>query len=122
MREGMKKPNERVRQVAVINDESATDDSFGNDTDINRLVERFTRTGIMPTADRPAQYADVSGLQNKGLDELIQEANKTLAELQEAQAEADRQETEKMEQAKQELENKIKELEARQQEPPAEEA
>lgn len=62
-----------TRYITVIEGESATDTSMGNDTDINNIVARFDRTGILPSATTQPIYADVTALQGE-LTELINEA------------------------------------------------
>lgn len=37
-----------------------TDQSFKNDADINVIVERFNKTGILPTIERKSYFADVT--------------------------------------------------------------
>jgi len=65
---------ERVRTVTPVSSESKTVASLGNDTDVNQIVARFARTGIMPQPQKEAQWADVSNLQGKDLTELIEQA------------------------------------------------
>lgn len=81
-------PFEDLRVPTVVEGESMTDATQGNDTDINNIIARFDRTGVMPTATREGQYADVSGL-NRDLTELIQNAQEAVEELQAAQANAE---------------------------------
>ena len=42
---------------------SVTDQSHGDQTDINRVIERYKRTGVMPQGNGPGHYADVTSLQ-----------------------------------------------------------
>lgn len=107
-----------MRVVREVEGESATDDSFGNDTDVNNIVERFTRTGILPPATKEAQYADVSGLQ-KDLTELINEANEAKARVEELAQEQQRAKRENEENETNELRERVKELEAAQSTEPA---
>lgn len=94
----IRKPWERVRVPLDLEGQvNKTDTSFGNDTDVNKIVERFKRTGVFPTPppDQPdPQYADVTGLQTdltealeKGREaqEELARANKQTAEKQEAE-------------------------------------
>lgn len=76
----IRKPRERERWVSPITGESLTDTSHGNDTDINHIVARCTRTGLWPPVPDEAIYADVSNLQ-KPLDQLMQEAREAIEEL-----------------------------------------
>ena len=67
--------------------EKKVDDSSGNDTDVNRIVERYQRTGKMPEGPSvPPVYMDVTDMQGD-LTEIIEkgkEAQKTLTELKNA--------------------------------------
>lgn len=94
----IRKPWERSRVTLDLEGQvNKTDTSFGNDTDVNKIVERFKRTGVFPVPppDQPeAQYADVSGLQTdltealeKGRQarEELARVNKQMADLQEAE-------------------------------------
>lgn len=90
----IRKPWERHRSITSLEgQESKTDFSFGNDTDVNRIVARFARTGQMPEPTREATYADVTALQGDLTDimekgKLAQEALKVLnAEKQKAEGE-----------------------------------
>lgn len=80
---------QRNRVTSKVGTESVTDTSFGNDTDINKIVERFARTGRMP--DGPTQqpyYGDVTHMQDD-LSVLLQKTEtgrKALEELQAQQA------------------------------------
>mgnify|MGYP000154750743 CR=1 FL=1 len=65
--------------------ESVTDTTFGNDTDVNRIIARCKRTGEPLPDNGPGQYADCSNLQ-KDLSTLIDEAKSTLDEYAEQQA------------------------------------
>lgn len=84
---------QRVRHISEFIGESRVQAGNGNDTDINRIMERFTRTGILPGETRQGQYADVTALQGDPQD--ILNAGK-LAEvtLEELQAEAERRQKE----------------------------
>lgn len=58
-------------------------------TDINTIVERFKRTGIMPGQREGGQYGDVSGLQGKDLNELLCERDLIEVKIAKAQREAE---------------------------------
>lgn len=76
----IRKPYDRTRTpIDFTGVQSVTDKSAGNDTDVNHIVARFQRTGIMPEPRGEAQYCDVTGLQ-KDLTELISDSNKAMAE------------------------------------------
>lgn len=61
--------------------ESATMEAFGHDTDVNEIVARFERTGMMPTDPRgiAPQFGDVTELQGD-LTELINRARGVMQE------------------------------------------
>lgn len=77
--------SDRNRTITPVAEESCTDTSFGNDTDINNIVARFKRTGKLPEGPqtRPI-YADVTALQGD-LAEMITRSAELRAELEEAQ-------------------------------------
>lgn len=112
-RPGLRKPYERHRTITVCEGESATDPSFSHDTDVNTIVSRFARTGVMPPG-KPGQYADVTGLQGD-LTELIEDGKKATSDLREARDKINREIKEKEETEKQKLMERVKELEASQQ-------
>lgn len=74
----------RERLVTVIEGESATDRSHGNQTDVNAIVERFKRTGILPPPTKQGQYMDCTGLQGD-LTELINKSREAIRSLEELQ-------------------------------------
>lgn len=57
---------------------SATDDSFGNEVNVNTIIARFARTGELPPARREAQYMDVTELQGD-LTELHNKSQDTIS-------------------------------------------
>lgn len=67
----------RVRQILENPYPSVTVDSAGNDTDINTIMSRFERTGILPPPIAEPQYADVVELQGD-LTELHAKAHEAL--------------------------------------------
>lgn len=67
----------KVKQVLTNQYPSNTIDSAGNDTDINLIMERFSRTGILPEATQQPQYGDVVDLQGD-LTEIHQRAREAL--------------------------------------------
>ena len=91
-----KGPFDRVRQIARIPTESQTDTSFGNDTDVNKIVARFARTGEIPEVGNQ-NFADVTGLQGDLTDlmEKTREARENLANLEEAAQKAKVEQAEK---------------------------
>lgn len=77
----IKKPYQRQRvYVDFTGVESVTDTSFGNDTDVNNIVARFSRTGELPQNTSTGQYCDVTNLQ-EDLTVLLQRSKDALAEL-----------------------------------------
>lgn len=68
----------RIRQVMDNPYPSNTIDSAGNDTDVNIIMARFERTGILPPATVEPVYADVVDLQGD-LTEISQRAAEALA-------------------------------------------
>ena len=83
----IRKPWERVREVWTPDrsNESETDRSAGNDTDVNRIVERFSRTGVMPEGQNgPGQFVDVTSLQGD-LAEMISKGKTAMDQLKEHQ-------------------------------------
>lgn len=103
----IRKPWERDRQITFNEMESKTDTSQGNSTDVNVIVERFARTGMLPPTTLPGgrepQFADVTGLQ-KDLTTLIEDGKSALDDLKIA-------ETKHKKQKQQETTDKITELE-----------
>lgn len=92
-------PAERMEVITVIEGESAVHADQGNDTDINRIVERFRRTGEMPPGNGKGVYMDVSPLQ-QDLTEIMQKGQQAREQLiqmqaeQEAKAQTQKQQTE----------------------------
>lgn len=67
----------RVRQIVINDEPSNTQCSAGNDTDINVIMARFDRTGILPPAQVEPRYADVVDLQGD-LTEIQQRSHEAL--------------------------------------------
>lgn len=63
----------RVRTITVNDEPSMTQMSHVDQTDVNAIVARFKRTGVMPDGRKDGQYGDVTGLQGD-LTELYQRA------------------------------------------------
>lgn len=77
-----RRPWERVRvTVDLTGQVSKTDTSLGNDTNVNNIVARFARTGVLPTTNAVPQYADVTGLQ-VDLTEALERGKKARSELE----------------------------------------
>lgn len=79
--------NDRRRTVTPVG-ESVTDTSFGNDTDINKIVEKFHRTGEMLPIDENQVYQDVTNLQGD-LAEMLTKTAEVRAQLETAKHERD---------------------------------
>lgn len=83
----IRKPYSRTRSVISFEGvDSVTDDSFGNDTDVNKIIARCRRTGEELPDNGPGQFTDCTNLQ-KDLSVLINEAKQTLDEYAKQQAE-----------------------------------
>jgi len=117
----VRRPWERHRTITVVEGESKTDTSFGNETNINKIIARFSRTGILP-ADQGGQpqYADVTHLQ-KDLTEIIEDGRAAEQRVLNANRELEHAKKEKIKAEREQLETRIKELEAKhnQQPPPS---
>ena len=46
----------------ACSDESLTQQSFAHETDINTIVDRFMKSGVLPTPSSMPQYADYDGV------------------------------------------------------------
>ena len=68
-------------QLDLEGQQKRVDDSHGNDTDVNKIVARFQRTGIMPPPSIQPIYDDVTALQGD-LTEIIQKGREAAEELQ----------------------------------------
>lgn len=95
----IRKPWERTRVPLNLEGQvNKTDTSFGNDTDVNKIVERFKRTGVFPTPppEQPdPEFVDVSGLQ-VDLTEALEKGREAREELAAVQRKmADLEEAEK---------------------------
>lgn len=102
-------PFERHRTPTIILGESMTHQSHAEACDINNIIRRFDRTGALPPATRPEQYADVTGLQGD-LTERINSSREILDKAGRA-VEQRREEVKKKKQEQQlELENEIARL------------
>lgn len=81
--------SERQRTPQPVWGESRVDDSFGNDTDVNKIVERFARTGYLPEGSPSVQpvYQDVTNVQ-EDLTVLLAKTNDARKELENIQKQA----------------------------------
>ncbi len=79
----VRQPLSRTRSITDMGENPMkTDTSQGNDTDVNRIVARFARTGTLPNNTREPQYGDVTELQGD-LTELIQKGEDGKTKLRE---------------------------------------
>lgn len=74
-------PWARVRFQTVNEEPSMTQQSHFDQTDVNAIVARFERTGVMPPPMRPGQYADVTGLQGD-FTEILNRSEKMILDAQ----------------------------------------
>lgn len=105
-------PFERVRTPTIIHGESMTHQSHADSCDINNIIRKFDRTGVLPPSTRPEQYADVTGLQGD-LTERINSSREILDKAGRAVDQKQREVKEKEKSRVAELEAKVKELEAK---------
>lgn len=83
----VRKPWERHRSITDLEgQELKTDQSLGNDTDINNIVARFKRDGYMPPPVNAPVYDDVTNLQ-EDLTQLIEKGRAATIALQELHSE-----------------------------------
>lgn len=112
VRPRIRKPWERERTYTKTYGESRTQTVFGNETDVNAIMARFTRTGIMPPARGEPQYADVTELQ-QDMTEALEAGKQAQIRYTDLQ--------EQIKQRKQEIKNKkdeeLKQLRSEQKEP-----
>lgn len=71
-------PWERLRVQTPMVGESMTHQSHAESCDINHIIRRYDNTGLLPDGRGPGQYADVTHLQEKQLDQMITESRETL--------------------------------------------
>lgn len=83
----VRRPWERLRVQSVPQGETRTLDSFVDQTDINKIIKRFDRTGYLPENTRVPQFGDVTGLQGD-LTERINESWRIQAQAVELDAAA----------------------------------
>lgn len=90
----IRKPLQRERVITdLTGQKSKTDRSSGNDTDINNIVARFQRTGVMPPPTGEPHYGDVSSLQGE-LTDLIARGEAARQELQELELQKEKEQQE----------------------------
>lgn len=59
----IKKPYaNRDRKGMVFTEPSRTKQSFKQEADINSILEKYSRTGLIPHYDKPQQYGDYTGV------------------------------------------------------------
>lgn len=84
---------QRERVITQIVGESRTQAGNGNDTDVNRIMERFTRTGILPQPTQQPQYADVTDLQ-QDLQEILRKGDEAKLKYEELKLQAEKRKNE----------------------------
>lgn len=70
-------PFDRVRTPTIILGDSKTHQSHAEACDINHIIRRFDRTGVLSPETRPAQFHDVTALQGD-LTERINQSREVL--------------------------------------------
>ena len=64
-------PYERCRTQLTLSTESITDQASAQEKDVNLIVQKYKRTGILPPVLDPGKFADVTGLQGDLTEGLI---------------------------------------------------
>lgn len=59
----IRSPYFRERMPQICGGESLTEQGHAESVDVNNIVRRFHRTGVLPPAAHPPVYADVTRLQ-----------------------------------------------------------
>lgn len=82
---GKRPQNDRVRVRTVLSTKSMTDKTQVGETDINEIVRKYRRTGVLP-GDPPGaeQFADVSGISNMDYGEAVEKLREAETALHEA--------------------------------------
>lgn len=58
-----KKPYEQHERYRIaFPNPSRTKQAFKDEADINRILDKYNRTGLLPTYDKPQQFGDYSGV------------------------------------------------------------
>lgn len=83
----VRKPFDRERLYAKFEGESRTQMADQASCDVNMIMARFQRTGILPEGKGPGQYGDVTDLQ-KDLTESIEKSRQVIADAKMRVAEA----------------------------------
>lgn len=61
----MNTPYNRVRPPGIVNDmPSMTQQHFKEECDVNNILAKFVRTGVLPANCRPGDYFDCSNIQD----------------------------------------------------------
>lgn len=77
-RSKVRRPNCRVRYAMdFTGQESLVQQAHYDQTDINQVVERYRRTGVMPSGKSNGRFADVTGLQGDPT-ELIERSREVI--------------------------------------------
>lgn len=70
---------ERVRIKSHVSGESRTQQSHKETVDINNIIRKFDRTGVLPPAIHQPMYGDVTSL-NRPYAEIVEDAQVQIAE------------------------------------------
>lgn len=70
-------PFSRLRVLTVNVGESLTHQSHAESCDVNNIISRYDRTGVLPLPSREPQYGDVTGLQGE-LTTLLGESERVI--------------------------------------------
>lgn len=80
-------PFERLRIRTVVVGSSKTVQDHADAADINQIVARFHRSGVLPEGKGPGQYVDVSELQTDNTGAAIVKSREVLSRVAQARAE-----------------------------------
>lgn len=100
----VRKPFDRERLFTKFEGESRTQIADQTSCDVNMIMSRFQRTGVLPDGKGPGQYADVTELQND-ITDAINKSRQVIADAKMRVAEAN------SKRAKQQAEKLAKDLE-----------
>lgn len=72
---------EAIKILAFTEGPSMTVQSHKDETDINKIVARFHRTGEMPPSTKTPQYADISSIQQLDATTALETARDTISQV-----------------------------------------
>jgi len=70
--------DEKTGETEIIHDDGRTEQHHAESCDVNGIIERYDRTGILPIPKRQGMYVDVSNL-NQYYGDLILESREKIA-------------------------------------------